>query len=74
MIVGTILQAVIYSTSAATSIKNFGILTVAIVEVALSAAFFMNLRYEPKILALFPILAILAVAVFITAATLAVGM
>ncbi|MCW3994829.1 MAG: hypothetical protein NWE98_01605 [Candidatus Bathyarchaeota archaeon] len=74
MVAGTLLQVVIFNSSATANLKNLGVVAIAVAEILLAATFYLNLRYEPKILALFPILAILAVVVFITAATLAVGM
>ncbi len=74
MVAGTVWQLVILRTYGGTGAGDMGIVAIAVAEVLLSAGFYWNLRYETKILSLFPLIAIVTIAVFMIAAILSIGM
>jgi len=73
MVAATLIEIYIFTTSLPELFKVSSILALAIAQSLANAAFFQNLRYEKKIIALLPLLSIVVLCTLLVTAVLSVG-
>ena len=74
MVAATLVEIYIFTTTLSVEYKVSSILALAIAQAITNAAFFQNLRYEKKIIALLPILSIVVLCTLLVTAVLSVGL
>jgi heme/copper-type cytochrome/quinol oxidase subunit 4 len=73
MVAATLVEIYIFTTTLSAQYKVSSILALAIAQAITNAAFFQNLRYEKKVIALLPILSIVVLCTLLITAILSVG-
>ena len=74
MVAATLVEIYIFTTTLSVEYKVSSILALAIAQAITNAAFFQNLRYEKKIIALLPILSLVVLCTLLVTAVLSVGL
>ncbi len=73
LVAATFGEIYIFTTALSVEYKAVSILILAGSQAVTNAAFFMNLRYEKKVISLLPLLAIITISTLIVTAILSVG-
>ncbi len=61
MILATFVQIYVVRTSASAAFKNIAVIIIAAIEAVTAAAYYQNLRHEPKVMSLLPVSGLLVI-------------